>query len=143
MEFLISHAWQSTWVSQLGAWRPLWPFCRPWDTCRLTGLCLGLAFFGIVRVSNPNLWITIPMTRIVGKICKNTRGKSLTGARRAAVIFFFDVPGVFAYFANSPSHGDGNPGIFIVNSSNPKQSQFKAEACQGGLLFTVRDSNAF
>ena len=29
--------------------------------------------FGNVRVYNPNSWITIPMTRIVGKIYKNTK----------------------------------------------------------------------
>ena len=37
------------------------------------GLCLKLGLFGIVRVYNPNSWITIPMTRIVGKINKNTK----------------------------------------------------------------------
>ena len=31
-----------------------------------------LGLFGIIRVYNPNSWITIPMTRIVGKIYKNT-----------------------------------------------------------------------
>ena len=49
-----------------------------------TGLCLKLGLFGIVRVYNPNSWITIPMTRIVGKICKALRNyeNNLRGAPR-------------------------------------------------------------
>ena len=47
------------------------------------------------------------------------------------MVVFFDFPCVFAYFANNPSHWDGNPGIGIVNPYNPKQSQPQAEAWVG------------
>ena len=97
------------------------------------GLCLELGLFGIVRVYNPNSWITTPMTRIVGKtlqtstvgkIKKDTRSlrPRSTGALCAPAVEFFYV---FAYFANNPSHWDGNPGIGIVNPYNPKQSQLR------------------
>ena len=44
-----------------------------------------LGLFGIVRVYNPNSWITIPMTRIVGKITKTFEKskKTTTVALRA------------------------------------------------------------
>jgi len=93
------------------------------------GFCLKLGLFGIVKVYNPNSWFTITMTRIVGKICKNTREikKTTSGALRAFVFSIF--PSVFADVGNNPSHWDGNPGIGIVNLYNPKQSQLQAEAC--------------
>ena len=89
-----------------------------------------LGLFGIVRVYNPNSWITIPMTRIVGKIYENTKEikeNNLRGAaapRRGAAggsaFVFFIFLSIFVYFANNPSHWDGNPGIGIVNPNNPK-----------------------
>ena len=43
----------------------------------------------------------------------------------APEVVFFDFLSIFVYFANNPSHWDGNPGIGIVNPNNPKQSQFR------------------
>ena len=73
------------------------------------------------------------MTRIVGKIYENTKEikeNNLRGAaapRRGAAggsaFVFFIFLSIFVYFANNPSHWDGNPGIGIVNPNNPKQSQ--------------------
>ena len=58
------------------------------------------------------------MTRIVGKIYENTtENKENKGAA-----VFFDFLSIFVYFANNPSHWNGNPGIGIVNPYNPKQS---------------------
>ena len=75
------------------------------------------------------------MTRIVGKIYENTKEikeNNLRGAaapRRGAAggsaFVFFIFLSIFVYFANNPSHWDGNPGIGIVNPNNPKQSQFR------------------
>ena len=73
------------------------------------------------------------MTRIVGKIYENTKenkenkgaasGSAPPGRCRAPEVVFFDFLSIFVYFANNPSHWDGNPGIGIVNPNNPKQSQ--------------------
>ena len=73
------------------------------------------------------------MTRIVGKICKNTKEIEETNLQGAAAprrdaaggsaFVFFIFLSIFVYFANNPSHWDGNPGIGIVNPNNPKQSQ--------------------
>ena len=75
------------------------------------------------------------MTRIVGKIHKKTKenkenkgaasGSAPPGRCRAPEVVFFDFRSIFVYFANNPSHWDGNPGIGIVNPNNPKQSQFR------------------
>ena len=35
------------------------------------GFCLKLGFFGILRLHNPNPWISIPTTRIVGNVQKH------------------------------------------------------------------------
>ena len=48
-----------------------WPLLR--STNILGRLLPELELFGIVRVYNPNSWITILMTRIVGKIYENTK----------------------------------------------------------------------
>ena len=92
-----------------------------------------LGLFGIVRVYNPNSWITIPMTRIVGKIYENTKenkenkgaasGSAPPGRCRAPEVVFFDFLSIFVYFANNPSHWDGNPGIGIVNPNNPSSGR--------------------
>ena len=68
------------------------------------------------------------MTRIVGKIYENTKeNKENKGAASGSApeVVFFDFLSIFVYFANNPSHWDGNPGIGIVNPNNPKQSQFR------------------
>ena len=70
------------------------------------------------------------MTRIVGKIYKNTEeNKENKGAAdgRAPVVVFFDFRSIFVHFANNPSHWDGNPGIEIVNP-NSQTIPVKAEA---------------
>ena len=92
----------------------------------LAGLCLKLGLFGIVRVYNPNSWITIPMTRIVGKIYENTKEikeNNLRGAAGGSAFVFFIFLSIFVYFANNPSHWDGNPGIGIVNPNNPSSGR--------------------
>ena len=73
------------------------------------------------------------MTRIVGKIYENTKEikeNNLRGAaapRRGAAggsaFVFFIFLSIFVYFANNPSHWDGNPGIGIVNPNNPSQGR--------------------
>ena len=72
------------------------------------------------------------MTRIVREICKNAvkneETKTLPSAAAPLWVVFFDFLSVLAYFANNPTHWDGNPGIRIVNPYSPKQSQLKAEA---------------
>ena len=75
------------------------------------------------------------MTRVVGNIYENTKenkenkgaasGSAPPGRCRAPEVVFFDFLCIFVYFANNPSHWDGNPGIGIVNPNNPKQSQFR------------------
>ena len=92
--------------------------------CTMGRLLPGAGIVGIVRVYNPNSWVTIPTTRIVGKMYNKTlrnSKKTTTGAPLwgAPVVVFFEFPCVFAYFANNPSHWDGNPGIGIVNPHNP------------------------
>ena len=73
------------------------------------------------------------MTRIVGKIYENTKEikeNNLRGAaapRRGAAggsaFVFFIFLSIFVYFANNPSHWDGNPGIGIVNPNNPSSGR--------------------
>ena len=48
------------------------------------------------------------------------------GAPRRAFVFLISCS-AFGDFTTNPSHWDGNPGIGIVNPSNPKQSQLQAE----------------
>ena len=56
-----------------------------------------LGLFGIVRVYNPNSWITIPMTRIVGKIYENTKEIKENNLRGAAAPLFSLFSLVFLY----------------------------------------------
>ena len=57
----------------------------------------------------------------------NLRGAAAPrrGAAGGSAFVFFIFLSIFVYFANNPSHWDGNPGIGIVNPNNPKQSQLR------------------
>ena len=52
------------------------------------------------------------------------QGKQPQGREGNAFVFCVFLS-IFVYFANYPSHWDGNPGIGIANTNNPKQSQFR------------------
>ena len=56
-----------------------------------------LGLFGIVRVYNPNSWITIPMTRIVGKIYENTKENKENKGAAAPRRLFSLISLVFPY----------------------------------------------
>ena len=63
----------------------------------------------------------------------NLRGAAAPrrGAAGGSAFVFFIFLSIFVYFANNPSHWDGNPGIVIVNPNNPKQSQFRQKPAEG------------
>ena len=98
---------------------------------RNTSLCLRLGWYRMIGLIILIAWIIILMTRMIAKMSNNAmeyKENNYRGAAEGRAFVFLISPGVFAYFANNPSHWDGNPGIGIVNPYNPKQSQLKAEA---------------